>query len=684
MIDAESLGSIASTWLAILICGLLTWPVAALIFPDDADRGYLASKPLGWMIGAYSAWLLSFVGVPFHAFGWVAGLAGLVLTSALALRLGGGRSLPRLRNVVVLEAGFLLLLLGGALIKARWPDIHGLEKFMDFAFVSSALRSATMPPADPWWAGEPINYYYFGHVAAAWLIQLARTPSDHGFNLMIAVVFAFTGSLTYRIVNGTLQSCGRTIAMVCGGAATALVLLGGNFHSVLYGLLRPLSHTTLERGYYYPDSTRFVGFDPPTSDRGFTEMPAYGFAVGDLHAHLLNLPVALLIVLILVRVLVREWSDRAIGGVNRIEVIGLGLLFGVAAMSNSWDAVSYGLLMALVGIALLIRLGRRRPLASLRLMGAGGAVIASAVVLALPFLVGFVPIASTLMWSDVRTPLWQLTVLYGHLIAPAVIVGLGAFRRHADGSWVVAGVLMGLSLLLITIPEIGFVRDIYGEDFRRANTMFKFTFGAQAIGFLASAMVVGMLLADGRWRSGIAAGALSVPLLATLSFAGEIYGKEHTGFNRTTFTMDGFGFFDSELGDDRLILDWLRQLPPDSDVLLVEAPGHSYSNGSRLSALSGLPSVVGWPGHEWLWRGDRTLAFSRHEEIGAFYEQSGRADACRFLETYKATHIAVGSVERAEYPRLSEQTLRNLGDAVVDHDSALLIAVDPDRCEGTP
>src|SRR5690606_8647496 len=145
--------------------------------------------------------------------------------------------------------------------------------------------------------------------AAAWLIQLSRIPADHGFNVMLGLVFAFVASLSYRLVEEVLRDGNRRVAVLCGCIGALLVTVGGNFHSVLYGPLRAFSPTTYERGFYYPYSTRFVGFEPPTLDRGFTEMPAYGFAVGDLHAHILNLPTAFLLTLVLVRLLQREWEN---------------------------------------------------------------------------------------------------------------------------------------------------------------------------------------------------------------------------------------------------------------------------------------------------------------------------------------------------------------------------------------
>lgn len=684
MIDGASLLSLLSVWLSVGLCGWLALPLAAVLFPADIDRGYLAAKPIAWIAGSYLAWLAAVWGIPFAQYGGLVGIAGLAVICVTAFFFARRLEFPRWRRLAVLEAGFLLLLLVGALIKARVPDIQGLEKYMDFGFVNAALRAETMPPGDPWWAGEPINYYYFGHVAAAWLIQLSHAPADQGFNLMIGLIFAFTASLSYRLVAGVLAAGGggRRVTAVSGGLAAILVTLGGNFHSVLYGPLRALSPTTYTRGYYYPDSTRFVGFDPPTMDHGFTEMPAYGFAVGDLHAHVLNLPVALLMALLLVRVLQREWTSKlAIGGVRLIEIAALGGLFGVTAMCNSWDAISYGLLMLLVGLLLLVRWGYRNPWQSLRLIGSALLVLTVSGLAAVPFLLQFKPISSSLLWSDERTPLWQLGVLYAHVIVPMVLlVAIAPLWRRKDGRWVVAATLAALAVVLIALPEIAYVKDIYGFDHRRANTMFKFTFEAQPMAFLASAVLVGLLLDGRRWWSALAGAVIAVPLLATLSYAGEIYGYTLRNLDRTKFTLGGLGFIDREQSADRPLIDWLKLQPPDAPILLVEAPGDSYSKAGRLSALTGVPAVLGWRGHEWLWRDDNTTPYKRSDEIAAFYLEPDFAKACQFVLSRGVTHVAIGTIEREMFPALAVSTLERLGPSVAGTGSSALIAVVPANC----
>src|SRR6185312_124946 len=75
------------------------------------------------------------------------------------------------------EVMFFICLLVWSYVRATNPDIHGLEKYMDFGFVNSILRSTYFPPRDIWFTPFPINYYYFGHLITATLTKLSSIPS---------------------------------------------------------------------------------------------------------------------------------------------------------------------------------------------------------------------------------------------------------------------------------------------------------------------------------------------------------------------------------------------------------------------------------------------------------------------------------------------------------------------------
>ena len=83
---------------------------------------------------------------------------------------------------------------------------------------------------------------------------------------------------------------------------------------------------------------------------------------------------------------------------------------------------------------------------------------------------------------------------------------------------------------------------------------------------------------------------------------------------------------------------------------VAEAVGGSYSNFGRVSKLSGLPSVLGWPGHESQWRGGAAEIGDRETDIKDLFITSNWDYAKAILDKYKITYIFVGLLEKNTYP----------------------------------
>jgi len=92
---------------------------------------------------------------------------------------------------------------------------------------------------------------------------------------------------------------------------------------------------------------------------------------------------------------------------------------------------------------------------------------------------------------------------------------------------------------------------------------------------------------------------------------------------------------------------WGRAELDPEDAVVAEAVSESYAAGSRFSAFTGVPTVLGWPGHERQWRGsfgDR----SRRAAVDAIYG-SNRELALDAIYALGVTHVVVGRPEREAY-----------------------------------
>ena len=140
-------------------------------------------------------------------------------------------------------------------IRGFQPDIQGLEKFMDYGFMQSILKSDYFPPKDMWFAGGSINYYYFGHYISALLTNLSGLEPLITYNLMIATLFALSFSASFSLGSNLSKFATRNskLIILSGFLAAFLVCLGGNLHALWY----LLKHGNFQ-SYWYPDATRFI------------------------------------------------------------------------------------------------------------------------------------------------------------------------------------------------------------------------------------------------------------------------------------------------------------------------------------------------------------------------------------------------------------------------------------------
>ena len=171
---------------------------------------------------------------------WVLGSLALVpqglvvwIAAVVLLAAGGGfvwwRWRPELpRQALLWSEGLALAAFAVmALLVAYSPDVWQTEKPMDMAFINAAGRAEHFPPADPWMAGEDLNYYYLGHLMAAGMLRLTGVAPDVGYNLAVAAFFALSVAAAF----GLAYALGGRLAAGLWGVA--LCILAGTIGSGL-------------------------------------------------------------------------------------------------------------------------------------------------------------------------------------------------------------------------------------------------------------------------------------------------------------------------------------------------------------------------------------------------------------------------------------------------------------------
>ncbi len=116
---------------------------------------------------------------------------------------------------------------------------------------------------------------------------------------------------------------------------------------------------------------------------------------------------------------------------------------------------------------------------------------------------------------------------------------------------------------------------------------------------------------------------------------------------------------------------WINQNIKLQPVIL-EAEGESYTDFARVSANTGLPTIIGWPVHEWLWRNSVKEVDIRKEEVDKLYESVDINLTQNLIKKYYIEYVFIGTLERQKYPNLYEEKFKNLGHQVYKNDKTVI------------
>ena len=802
-------------WLLVVeLAFLVALPLSIFIFRPLPDRGIILARIVGLLGVSYVAWLG--VSLGWFDFSRTPVIVGFLVMASLsaAVLLARWREIKEFlkgnwRLLLIGEVLFLTAFLAFVALRSSIPDLwhphFGGEKPMELAYFNAVIRSTSLPPFDPWFAGGYLNYYYWGYFILGGMVHLTGILPTTAFNLAVPLFFALTVTGAYSIVynltegvrrarmSGTLAgSSGAVIddrtepsrwrsalgspvgAGLTAGLFIAVIGNLGGMVQIIQGTWHKLADGSSFPSFFFWSSSRMLdsqeNFDPsplafwvPDKVPGFadvsphiTEFPFFTFLYGDLHAHMMAIPFALLVIGLGLALVVGLRNNGHLWAL--VTAAALALALGSLWVINSADYPSYLLLtLVLLALALYFRQGRPFP-RLLMFVGLASAVAAASILAFLPFHEYNQAFATSLEASKWRTPVDRFLGIHGlflfviatflvysargtlmavarsvipplgrkpgnsaasRTMAPSLLwlgwtLGLGlliAVLLAVAGYWMVVMLLVVLMLAGVTIWDIlgpgneertfasvpmvllalglaiaigvDFVRT--EGDIGRMNTMFKYYLQVWVLLSLASAYMLWQLFARGlfrpRWTWLKRAWLGAVVLLIGSSLVYTALGTQDRidfRFNATSATLDGTAFMDTavhvalgyeqsppfQLKWDRDAIRWLQDNVSGSPVILEahnDTPvWQQYSWSTRIANYTGLPTVLGWPGHQRQQRGDYQYAiFERMDRIREIYDTADVGRAQELLREYGVKYVVVGELERRYYSQEGLQKFEN-------------------------
>ncbi|HHV10334.1 MAG TPA: hypothetical protein GXX75_08675 [Clostridiales bacterium] len=748
-------------WATVACIGIIFLPVTTLVFDKFHDKGYLFAKPVGLAVTGYLMWLLSSLqlmkftaqaclicaGIGLVANGVILGLRRKYRNPKTAM--AGNRrerflAMEKLLDTILgEELLFFGLFLLFVYIRGFKPEAYGTEKFMDYGFMTSMMRSDYMPPQDFWFSGTSLNYYYVGQYLATFLTKLSFVKVFHGYNLMLMMVGALTFGLSYSLVYNLaahfMKGQGKQrewLPFLSGLLGGTSVCFAGNMHYPTYqwfeGWVRKFFG--MEPGtedYWFPDSTRFIGYHPETNDKTIHEFPAYSFVLGDLHAHVVNIMFVLTVLGVLFawtcyrrhkkRRDIPFWKDI----INPAFLL-VAFFIGLFHTTNFWDYPIYFVVSGAVILFtnLIVNHFRIKTVTVLTALQ-GIFIIGVSELVALPFTLKFDQISTNICLAVAHTPLNQLIILWGLPVFLVVAflcfmvsdIGKRKIREYVEEAQeqpetqieekIQAGgragaeikvqkegktqktkkafeirfsdilrnltasdlfvIIIGLCAIgLVLIPELVYVQDIYSGDYKRANTMFKLTYQAYIMFGLGMGYIFLRLLCYGNTarQKRVAATGLVLFLMTVCYIQNAVNSWYGNIFKLSGYEgLDATAFMETTMPDDDLAINWLNENVTGMPVVL-EAPGDSYTDYERVSVMTGLPTILGWHTHEWLWKGELSLLDARTSDIEKIYTGTDEGYIRSLLDKYQVSYIYVGKLEQDKYTTINHEMLKSLGEVV--------------------
>lgn len=634
---------------------------------------------------------------------------------------------PRWERILCLELLFFILFVAFMYMKGFNPKAYGTEKMMDYGFMMSMFKTEYFPVEDFWFAGEGLNYYYFGQYIMTFLTKLSFNTVGYGYNLALGTGFAFCATLTYALVCQIMKELtthkkkkiSGAVSHVAGALAAIAVTIAGNGHYIVFGKLVPMLWDILQipgdkPSYWFPNSTRYIGYIPDTHDKTIHEFPSYSFVLGDLHAHVVNITFVLTLTAILFSFLMsrRETMRAAVTKrrngektpvsipreMFRLPVVAVGYLIGIFMMSNYWDFPIYFVVagaVILVSNAVICGFDKRTwILTALHAI----VVLAVAFAVALPFNMNFVAMANGILLAETHTPLYQLAILWGLQVLIVIgfltaLIAKEMQRRKRIAAESDGGrgrkqnrfvlflenleisdlfiLILGLCAIgLVFTPEAIYMSDIYAGDYKRSNTMFKLVYQAYILFGISIGYILTRFVLLRETRRQLKYGIVGiVMLLWTCGYFGTSvrawFGDLTNEDNYKGMRADRYIF--EEQPTDAAAITWLNENVQGRPVIL-EANGESYTIDNRVSVLTGLPTVLGWRVHEWLWHNSPDPVSARIAEVQTIYTSQDTELVRMLLNKYQVTYVFIGTCEYDKFGPvgMNTETLRQLGAVVYE------------------
>ncbi len=267
-----------------------------------------------------------------------------------------------------------------------------------------------------------------------------------------------------------------------------------------------------------------------------------------------------------------------------------------------------------------------------------------------------------------KSPFLGVMVLLFFAMAPLLAT------RAEKSETVFALCLLGTAWLLSFGADVLHINDTFQPPLDRMNTVFKFYYQIWFLLGIGGVYGVWWTFTHSFKNKNLRV-AWIVPM-AVLIIGSLVYPFASVLVKTNSFanvaTLDGSYYLKNNFPPDREGIEWMRENIKGTPVVL-EATGGEYTDFARVSTFTGLPTVLGWAGHELQWRGNYDEPAKRIPDIDTLYTSQDLGRVKELLEQYQIEYVFVGTLERQKYPepgllkfgQIMERVYQNQGGVII-------------------
>ncbi len=390
------------------------------------------------------------------------------------------------------------------------------------------------------------------------------------------------------------------------------------------------------------------------------EFPFFSFLQGDLHAHMISIAFQLLVILLLLNIMKSDTFGRD-------SILVMGLSIGFLYPLNTWDYPVY-LILAISVMAyqtgkkylisfesiaamaaasyllylpyhlsyrvdktiLLVPSGRTSLIFYLAIYGLFLFLIYTFVLTRnldkklfdLSFILLIIAILITILevklflWDEIKNPKineFELLIL----LIPLLVLSVISIFKEKDKNNVFILILIIGGVFTSLFCEFFYIQDALGSGnsiFIRLNTVFKMYLQNWILWGVCAGYIV--FLFRNNFASKKAWGVAAVLLILFVSIYPVFATTGKSGGFAGAPELDGGAYVKKEHPQDYEAILWFRNLT--GRPVVLQARGELYQWNTAITTFSGLPTVIGWAGHELNWR------FPKRSEIDMRWSDVGR------------------------------------------------------------